>query len=65
MVITDPEVGPTHGWRHAFQQIADRVGITEKMSDAITGLAPASTGRKLSEYLETLRTRSRLFPLPG
>ena len=42
--ITDPEVGPTHGWRHLFQQIADRVGIAEKISDRITGHAPASTG---------------------
>lgn len=44
--VTDPEVGPTHGWRHLFQQIADHVGIPEKMSDVITGHAPASTGRK-------------------
>ena len=44
--ITDPGVGPTHGWRHMFQRIADSVGIPEKMSDAITGHAPASTGRK-------------------
>jgi integrase len=44
--ISDPEVGPTHGWRHLFQRIADSAGIAEKMSDAITGHAPASTGRR-------------------
>jgi integrase len=44
--ITDTGVGPTHGWRHLFQRIADSAGIAEKMSDAITGHAPASTGRK-------------------
>jgi integrase len=44
--IDDREVGPTHGWRHLFQRIADSAGIPEKMSDAITGHAPASTGRR-------------------
>lgn len=44
--VSDPEVGPTHGWRHLFQQIADRAGIAEKISDRITGHKPASTGRK-------------------
>jgi integrase len=44
--IDDPEVGPTHGWRNTFQRTADRAGIPEKMSDAITGHAPASVGRK-------------------
>jgi integrase len=44
--IDDPEVGPTHGWRHTFKQITERVGITEKVSDAITGHAPPTEGRK-------------------
>lgn len=44
--ISDPQVGPTHGWRHLFQQIADRAGIAEKMSDRITGHKPASTARR-------------------
>jgi integrase len=43
--VDDPEVGPTHGWRHTFKQIAERVGITEKVSDTITGHAPATIGR--------------------
>jgi integrase len=43
--VTDEAVAPNHAWRHTFQRIADRLGITEKMSDAITGHAPASVGR--------------------
>ena len=61
--ITDPEVGPTHGWRHTFQQIADRVGIAEKMSDAITGHAPASTGRKYGPAtVEDMAEALKKFP---
>jgi integrase len=44
--VTDKELSPTHAWRHTFEQIAERVGITEKVHDAITGHAPASEGRK-------------------
>jgi integrase len=44
--VTDPEVKPTHAWRHTFKQIADRVGIPEKVHDEITGHEQASEGRK-------------------
>jgi len=47
--VTDKEVSPTHAWRHTFKQIAERVGITEKLHDAITGHAPASEGRKYGQ----------------
>jgi integrase len=47
--VTDKEVSPTHAWRHTFKQIAERVGITEKIHDAITGHAPASEGRKYGQ----------------
>jgi integrase len=43
--VTDKDVQPNHAWRHTFKQIGDRAGITEKMSDAITGHAPANVGR--------------------
>ncbi len=43
--VTDKGIQPNHAWRHTFKQIADRVGISEKMSDAITGHAPASVAR--------------------
>jgi integrase len=35
--ISDKELQPNHAWRHTFKQIADRAGITERMSDYITG----------------------------
>jgi hypothetical protein len=37
--VADKEASPTHGWRHTFKQIPDRV------SDAITGHAPPTQGR--------------------
>lgn len=43
--ITDPEISPNHAWRHTFKAMAARVGIDERYSDAITGHAPATTGR--------------------
>ncbi len=44
--VTDVDVSPTHGWRHLFKQIAEGAGISERMSDYITGHAPATIGRK-------------------
>jgi integrase len=44
--IADPEVSPTHSFRHTFKRIAEAVGITEKVHDAITGHTPATEGRK-------------------
>jgi integrase len=43
--VTDKAVQPNHAWRHTFKQIADRVNISEKLSDAITGHAPANVAR--------------------
>ena len=43
--VTDKALQPNHAWRHTFKRVADRVGISEKVSDAITGHAPASVGR--------------------
>jgi integrase len=40
--VDDPNVSPTHGWRHTFKLLAERAGISEKISDAITGHAPAN-----------------------
>jgi integrase len=61
--ISDREVGPTHGWRHLFQRIADSVEIAEKMSDAITGHAPASTGRRYGPpTIEGMAKALKKFP---
>jgi integrase len=42
--IVDRELQPNHAWRHTFKQIADREGISERMSDYITGHARKSVG---------------------
>jgi integrase len=61
--ITDPEVGPTHGWRHTFKQIAEREGISEKMSDAITGHAAATVGRSYgAPTVEDMAEALKKFP---
>jgi integrase len=43
--ITDKEVRPNHAWRHSFKQIAARNGISDGMSDYLTGHAPATIAR--------------------
>lgn len=43
--VTDTEIRPNHGWRHTFKQIADRHGISERVSDEITGRRPATVAR--------------------
>lgn len=43
--ITDTAVSPNHAWRHTFKQIAERCGISERVSDYITGHAPATVSR--------------------
>jgi integrase len=47
--VNDPELQPNHAWRHTFKRIADRHGITERVSDWITGHSPASVGRGYGE----------------
>jgi len=42
--VSDRELQPNHAWRHTFKQIADRVGISERMSDYITGHAHKTVG---------------------
>jgi integrase len=58
--VTDEELSPNHAWRHTFKQIADRAGITERMSDYITGHAPRNVGAAygaptLSDMAEALK----------
>jgi integrase len=42
--VRDPKLRPNHAWRHTFKQVADRAGITERMSNYITGHAEANVG---------------------
>jgi integrase len=45
MGVDDPNVKPNHAWRHTFKQLAERNGISERVSDYITGHAPATVSR--------------------
>lgn len=44
--VTDPGVAPNHAWRHTFKTICREAGIEEGASDAISGHATKSIGRK-------------------
>jgi integrase len=59
----DPELQPNHAWRHTFKQIADRSGITERMSDYITGHAHKSVGAGYgAPTLDDMAKALRKFP---
>ena len=61
--VADKEASPTHGWRHTFKQIADRHGISDRVSDAITGHAPPTEGRAYgAPTLEDMANALRNFP---
>jgi integrase len=61
--ITDPELRPNHAWRHTFKQIADRAGITERMSNYITGHAHTSEGAKYgAPTVDDMAKALRRFP---
>jgi integrase len=62
MGVADKEASPTHGWRHTFKQIADRHGISDRVSDAITGHAPLTEGRAYgAPTLEDMANALKLF----
>jgi integrase len=61
--ITDPELSPNHAWRHTFKARAERFGMSEKYSDAITGHAPPTAGRAYGKpTAEDLAEALRRFP---
>ena len=61
--IADREVSPTHGWRHSFKQIASRHGISDRVSDAITGHAAPTEGRAYgAPTLEDMANALQQFP---
>jgi integrase len=61
--VSDPELQPNHAWRHSYKQIADRHGISERISDWITGHSPASVGRGYgTPTLEDMAAAIKRFP---
>jgi integrase len=61
--VDDRELQPNHAWRHTFKQIADRAGISERMSDSITGHAPKSIGASYgAPTLQDMTEALKKFP---
>lgn len=61
--VTDKELQPNHAWRHTFKQIAERCGISERISDQITGHAPTNVSRGYGRAtLEDLAEALKKFP---
>jgi hypothetical protein len=57
------ELQPNHAWRHTFKQIADRVGISERMSDYITGHSQKSVGASYgAPTLSDMASALKRFP---
>lgn len=48
--IVRPEVAPNHAWRHTFKTRAMEAGISERISDAITGHSVRGKGPARSVY---------------
>lgn len=61
--VDDPELSPNHAWRHLFKELGDEAGIPEKISDAITGHAPANVARSYGKVrLEVMARELGKFP---
>ena len=61
--ITDAELSPNHAWRHTFKARAERYGMSERYSDAITGHAPPTAGRAYGKPTpEDLANAMQSFP---
>jgi integrase len=61
--VTDRNISPNHAWRHTWKQIADRSGISERMSDYITGHAHKSVGAGYgAPTVEDMATALKKFP---
>lgn len=61
--VSDRELSPNHAWKHSFKRIAERVGITPRMSDHITGNAQKSVGASYGEpTLDDMAAALKKFP---
>jgi hypothetical protein len=64
--VSDPNISPNHAWRHTFKRIAERAGISERMSDYITDHAPKNVGASYGEpTLEDMAAALKKFPRYG
>ena len=61
--VTDPNISPNHGWRHTFKLMADRHGVSERMSDYITGHKQLTVGRGYgAPTLQDMANALKKFP---
>ena len=61
--VDDEELSPNHAWRHTFKRIADRAGITERMSNSITGHAHKNVGASYgAPTLDDMAEAMKRFP---
>jgi hypothetical protein len=61
--VNDKELQPNHAWRHTFKQIADHVGISERMSNYITGNSQKNVGAKYgAPTLDQMAEAMKKFP---
>ena len=64
--VDDPAVRPNHGWRHTFKQVAERHGISERVSDYITGHTPTNVSRAYgAPTLKDMAEALKKFPRYG
>lgn len=48
--VVDTGVDPNHGWRHRFETVGRRSGISSDILDAIQGHAPRTEGEQYGRY---------------
>lgn len=61
--VTDPGVGPNHGWRHTFRRRAARAKIEERIRDAFCGHTDPKVARRYElPDLEELAEAIKEFP---
>jgi integrase len=62
-LVPDKGVAPNHAWRHTWKTIAARAGISDSLSDAMTGHASRTVaGRYLHPTVGDMATALRKFP---
>ncbi|WIY51468.1 hypothetical protein O9Z70_08160 [Devosia sp. YIM 151766] len=61
--VTDPGVGPNHGWRHTFRRRAAKAKIEERIRDAFCGHTDPKVGRRYElPDIEELAEAIKEFP---
>jgi len=61
--VRDNELKPNHAWRHTFKARADRAGMSERMSNYITGHAQKTVGAKYgAPRVEDMTVALEKFP---